>query len=105
MTSKEGREVSVEENFTVLFSMTAKAGREEECRELVTRIAETTRAEDEGCIHYIWHQQIDNPREFVLYEHWRDQAAVDAHLARLQATGGAMDIAENIRSIRLRVVG
>ena len=96
--------MSVEENITILFFMTAKAGREEECRELVTRSTETTRAEDEGCINYIFHQQIDNPREFVLYEQWRDQAALNAHLARLQAVGGATDVAENIRSIRLRVV-
>ena len=93
-----------EDIVTVLFFMTAPAGREEECRELVTRLTETTRAEDEGCINYIFHQRIDNPREFVLYEQWRDQAALNAHLARLQAVGGAIDIAENIHSIRLRVV-
>lgn len=98
--------MSSEENITFLFFMTAKAGREEECRELATRVTETTRAENEGCISYVFHQQNDNPREFVLYEQWRDQAAVDAHLARLQAADGVKttDVTENMHGISLRVV-
>lgn len=80
--------MSSEEEVTVLLFMTAKAGREDECRELTAKLAESTRAEDEGCINYVFHQRADNAREFVLYERWRDQAAIGAHLARLQAVYG-----------------
>jgi len=108
--------MSSEENITVLLFMTAKAGREDECRELAASLTESTRAEDEGCINYVFHQRVDNPREFVLYERWRDGAAIGAHLARLQAVygppapdGGALAAAltepfEKMENIALRVV-
>ena len=81
--------MSSEEEITVLLFMTARAGREDECRELATSLTESTRAEDEGCINYVFHQRADNAREFVLYERWRDRDAIGAHLARLQAVYGA----------------
>jgi len=93
-----------EEEITVLLFMTAKEGREEEFLEMATRLTETTHAEDEGCINYIFHQQIDNPREFVLYEHWRDQASLNAHLSRMQAMGLPTDIADIANSTPLRIV-
>lgn len=108
--------MSSEEEITVLLFMTAKAGREDEGRELATSLTESTRAEDEGCINYVFHQRVDNPREFVLYERWRDQAAIGAHLARLQAVygppppgGGAFPAAlgepfEKTEGIGLRVI-
>ncbi len=70
---------------TVLFYMTVKAGREEEFRELAKQLTISTHAEDEGCIAYTFHQQTDTPREFVLYEQWRDEVALSAHLNRLLA--------------------
>lgn len=98
--------MSSEEEITILFFMTAKAGREDEMRELAPSLTESTRAEDEGCINYVFHQRVDNPREFVLYERWRDRAALDAHLARLQAVSGlpASDGLEKTETIFLRVV-
>ncbi len=69
---------------TVLFYMTVKAEREEEWRELLGRLARSTHAEDEGCLTYVFHRRADNPREYVLYEQWRDAAALAAHMARLQ---------------------
>lgn len=108
--------MSLEENITVLLFMTTKAGREDECRGLATSLTESTRAEDEGCINYVFHQRADNPREFVLYERWRDRDALGAHLARLQAVygppapgGGALPAAlvepfERTESIALSVI-
>jgi quinol monooxygenase YgiN len=93
-----------EEEITVLLFMTAKEGKEEEFIEMATQATETTHAEDKGCINYVFHQQTDNSREFVLYEHWKDQASLSAHLTRLQAMGLPMDIADIKHSIRLRVV-
>ena len=77
-----------EESITILFYVTAKEGKEEEFRELAAEMTKTTREEDEGCIHFTYHQEVDNPRQFVLYERWRDRAALDAHLARLQEVYG-----------------
>ena len=68
---------------TILFHMTVKPGKEQEARDLALRLTTITRAEDEGCLAYVFHQEQGNPREFVLYEQWRDQAALDAHLAHL----------------------
>ena len=37
---------------------------------------------------YVFHQRQDNPREFMLYEQWRDEAALDAHVIHCQAVFG-----------------
>jgi len=79
--------MSTEENITIVAFLTGKAGREEEILKTVASQTESTRAED-GCINYVFHQRVDNPREFVLYERWRDLAALQAHLARLQDVYG-----------------
>jgi quinol monooxygenase YgiN len=49
--------------------VTEKAGRENEFREMVPRLMRTTRAEDEGCVAYVFYRRPDNPSEAVLYEH------------------------------------
>ncbi|MBF0569426.1 MAG: antibiotic biosynthesis monooxygenase [Candidatus Omnitrophica bacterium] len=38
-----------------------------------------TRSE-EGCLFYSLFQDVSSPGEFLFYEEYRDQAAVDAHL-------------------------
>ena len=92
---------------TGLFYMTIKPGRVDAFRELVPQLVTTTQAEDAGCLTYIFHQQRDDPREFVLYEQWRDQAALDAHLARLDRMFGLavlFDFFEQTRSLLYDVV-
>ncbi len=56
---------------TVLFYMTVKPGQIDAFRALVPQLVATTNADDDGCITYVFHQQRDNPHEFVLYEQWR----------------------------------
>jgi len=73
---------------TSIVFMTVKPGRIDAFRELATRVVTATRAEDAGCISYVCYQQQDNPHEFVVYEQWQDQAAADAHAARLDRTIG-----------------
>lgn len=68
---------------TILFRMTVKAERDAEWRALAAQLTRSTRSEDAGCVNYVYHRQIDNPREYVLYEQWRDEEALTAHLARL----------------------
>ena len=77
---------------------------------------ETTRAEDEGCLADVFLQHPDEPRDYVLYEQWKDRAALDAHLRRLQKAFGPsasgrglppalLDFFETTRIVRYRVVG
>ena len=79
---------------TVLFYMTVKPGQVDAFRIVVTQLVTTTHADDDGCITYTFHQQRDNPHEFVLYEQWRDQAALDAHLARLDRDFGLAGLSD-----------
>jgi quinol monooxygenase YgiN len=68
---------------TILFYMTVKAERDSEWRELLPRLTQSTRAEDDGCLNYVYHRQLDNPREYLLYEQWEDEDALTRHLSRL----------------------
>jgi quinol monooxygenase YgiN len=74
---------------TILFHMTVKSGREQEFVDLALRLTPITRAEDEGCLAYVYLRDKANPLELVLYEQWRDQAALDAHIAHLVRLLGA----------------
>jgi quinol monooxygenase YgiN len=69
---------------TILFHMTSKPGRDAETRALVVEMTRVSRAEDDGCISYRFHQRRDDPRRWVLYEQWRDRAALDAHVANMK---------------------
>ena len=73
---------------TLLFYLTAREGREEPFHDLAVRLTEITRSEDDGCLAYTFHRRSDNPREYVLYEQWRDGKALQAHLEHLQALYG-----------------
>src|SRR5216683_3192280 len=58
---------------------------------MVPRLTRTTRAEDEGCVAYVFYRRPDNPSEAVLYEQWRD-AEARAPAARVRAAGRAGDV-------------
>lgn len=73
---------------TGLFFMTAKPEQVDAFQALMTEIVTTTRTEDEGCIAFVLHQQHDDQHAFMLYEQWHDQAALDAHFARLERIFG-----------------
>ena len=36
--------------------------------------------EEPGCLMYLFHQSIDDPQDFLLYEQYVDELALDAHL-------------------------
>ena len=104
------------EPITLLFSLTTKEGREQEFATLAATLTRVTRAEDEGCLAYVFLQQQNNSREFVLYEQWRDGTALKAHIAHLQKVYGPpppegggipaaiLDLADQSRAVRYRVV-
>ena len=59
---------------------TVQPGKEERCREIIRVMQEHTRKEP-GCQEYVGSQSSENPRNFIFYEVYDDQAALDAHRA------------------------
>jgi quinol monooxygenase YgiN len=60
--------------------MVVKPGAEEKCRELIHILQEHSRQEP-GCLMYIGHQCTEDPRKFLFYEQYKDEAALQAHRA------------------------
>ena len=107
-------QIPAPEPITILFSMTAKTGKEEELGALIPRLIRQSRA-DEGNLAYTFLQQRNNARDFVLFEQWRDAAALKGHLAHLQAVFGPpregsslpasiLDLCEKTQAVSYRVV-
>ena len=64
----------------LLVQFTVKPGGEERVRELMRTMEQHTRKEP-GCVTYVGHQSIDDPRHFFFYEAYKDEAALAAHRA------------------------
>ncbi len=56
----------------------ANIGEEEKVKHIFGVLAEASRKEP-GCRMYIVHQHRDNPRRFLVYEQYDNEAAVQAH--------------------------
>jgi len=56
----------------------AKEGHEEKMKELLSAMVLPSKAEN-GVIFYEIFQYADNPRKFMAYESWEDEAALDGH--------------------------
>lgn len=65
---------------TVIATMRAQPGKEDELRAALEALIEPTRAEAPNHV-YALHQGTQDPLEFAFYEVWDDQAGLDAHLA------------------------
>jgi len=64
--------------FVLVVTMRAQEGKDDEAAEVMLELAEATRQE-RGCIHYIPVRDVEDPRNFLLYEQYVDAAALDAH--------------------------
>jgi quinol monooxygenase YgiN len=58
----------------------AAPGREKELEEHLSALLAPTR-EEPGCLAYELQNDSEDPRRFLFYEKFKDQAALDAHLA------------------------
>jgi (4S)-4-hydroxy-5-phosphonooxypentane-2,3-dione isomerase len=58
--------------------MLVKAGTEEKCKTYLRLLAEHS-SNEPGCLMYFGHQSIEDPRKFLIYERYQDQAALEAH--------------------------
>lgn len=78
--------------------MLIKAGMEEKCKEYIRLLQEHSRREP-GCLLYFGQQSTENPRKFLLYEQYKDQAALEFHRNTPQykqyLTGGLDSIMES----------
>src|SRR4051812_10164996 len=63
-------------SLVVLFEF--QPGHESEIKVALTTLAAATRAEA-GCKGFQIHQSKDNPSQFMMYENWQDQAALEQH--------------------------
>ena len=71
---------------TFTAKLTVQAGHEEEF-ERTMRAAVPKVREEPGNHAYIFHRAQDDPRVFMFYEEYDDQAALDAHRAHLKELG------------------
>ena len=76
------------DELTTMIIITVKSGSEDKMREIAAYLTESTNTNDEGCIYYAFHQQVDNPNMFVIFERWQNSNSLQAHLARLQDVYG-----------------
>jgi len=81
---------------TIFFHIKIKPGQEQAFHEMAKHLTKVTNKEDEGCLAYIFHQQQDSPRDYVLYEQWQDMDALTAHLAHLREMLGPADEGESL---------
>jgi quinol monooxygenase YgiN len=56
----------------------AQEGEDEYIADLLARNAALSRAEP-GCLMFVGHRSVEDPRNFFLYEQYRDEAAFKAH--------------------------
>src|SRR3954466_12261953 len=56
-----------------------KAGRGDEVAAALRRMAPLVKAGEPGCTLYHANRAAENPDRFLLYEHYTDQAALEAH--------------------------
>ena len=63
------------EGIILVAMVKAKAGQEEAVKKVLEALVEPTRKEP-GCLMYIVHRHRDDPRNFFIYEQYRDQAAL-----------------------------
>jgi quinol monooxygenase YgiN len=66
--------------------LTVKAG-QEQAFERIMRIAVPKVREEPGNRAYLFHRSTQDPRVFMLYEEYDDQAALEAHHAHLRVMG------------------
>jgi len=70
---------------TVIASMKAAPGKEDELRSALTSLVAPTRRE-EGFVDYDLHESIEEPGVFYFYENWESAGHLEAHLATPHVT-------------------
>ena len=64
--------------YVVIARWTAKPGNEEAVAASLEKLAASSR-EESGCVKYLANRSLEDPRAFLLYEEYTDEAAYRAH--------------------------
>ena len=72
---------------TTFFHFTVREGMQQEAEDLLRRVAPVSRAETENLM-YVFYQDRDDPRQFVLLEQWRSGSVPQSHFENLQEVFG-----------------
>jgi len=64
---------------TLIVPINAKRGKADEVRERIIDLAKKTRKE-KGNVNYILNESVEKPGNFVIYENWKNQKALDFHM-------------------------
>ena len=68
-------------HLTVVAILQAKSDQIDALRQELLALLPITRQED-GCLGYDLHQDIEQPARFIFYEQWRSKTHLDTHLNR-----------------------
>jgi autoinducer 2-degrading protein len=84
-------------SLVLIATWVAKPGREADIERILAAMTPLSRAEP-GCEAYHAHRSADDPRTFLLYERYADEAAAEAHRTsehfKAHVEGEALDLLE-----------
>ncbi len=72
---------------TAMTYITVREGVQQTTEDFLRDLIAASRSEG-GCLAYVFYQEVDNARQFVVFEQWRDAAALSAHFQHLQELYG-----------------
>jgi quinol monooxygenase YgiN len=72
------KKAKVEGPFTLVVVFKVKEGKEKNLLEAARPCIAATRKEN-GCLQYDLQQDVENPRQFMFYERWKNIAALEEH--------------------------
>ena len=64
--------------YVLVARMVAREGEQDRAAQLIEELGAASR-EEPGVVHYIAHRDPEDPHVFLMYEHYRDQAAFEEH--------------------------
>lgn len=67
-------------HLTIIGRLRALTGREDELRDALLEVTRASR-EEPGCLNFDLHQDLQDPAKFIIYENWRDEAALALHFS------------------------
>jgi quinol monooxygenase YgiN len=88
--------MSASEHVVVVAPVKVKPGREDTVRALFEKVIRATHDNDEGCLLFALHRDLDDPHMFVFVEHWTSAAALEAHAAAPHSAELAAALGEHI---------
>jgi quinol monooxygenase YgiN len=68
---------------TIMIHARVKLDLLDEFLEMASLLTRETQGKRKGCINYSFNQRQDEPTEFVIFEQWQNQAALDEHIHQL----------------------